>query len=221
MILVTLQHPSPYYDDSYGVNSANNGPYGDAIMQELIPAVETQFRVDPRAVGAPAHGRIDRRLDLARAPGLLSRLLRRHVVALSRTASTSAITRSSTSTRTRTRTGSTSGWMKVERPDTRRPDGNITSMMKDENWFELVAGRPLALGRPVGHLGGDLRPGRPRRLPERIWDKKTGVIDKQVADYWKAALRPAQHPRDQLGHARPEGREQDQRLRRRRGHATT
>src|SRR4051812_33733244 len=45
VILVTLQHPSPYYDDSYGVNSENNGPYGDAIMQELLPAVETHFRV--------------------------------------------------------------------------------------------------------------------------------------------------------------------------------
>ena len=43
-LYVTLQHPSPYYDDSYGVNSENNGPYGDAIMQELIPAVETRFR---------------------------------------------------------------------------------------------------------------------------------------------------------------------------------
>ena len=27
------------------VNSENNGPYGDAIMQELLPAIETQFRV--------------------------------------------------------------------------------------------------------------------------------------------------------------------------------
>src|SRR5215467_13006859 len=35
MLLVTVQHPSPYYDDSYGVNSANNGPYGDAIIKEL------------------------------------------------------------------------------------------------------------------------------------------------------------------------------------------
>jgi len=44
VLLVTLQHPSPYYDDSYGVNSANNGPYGDAITQELLPEVETKFR---------------------------------------------------------------------------------------------------------------------------------------------------------------------------------
>src|SRR6188768_4044159 len=45
VINVSFQHPSPYYDDSYGVNSANNGPYGDAIMQELIPQIETRFRV--------------------------------------------------------------------------------------------------------------------------------------------------------------------------------
>ena len=37
MIAVTFQHPCPYYDDSYAVNSPNVGPYGDAIMQELIP----------------------------------------------------------------------------------------------------------------------------------------------------------------------------------------
>ena len=43
-LYVTLQHPSPYYDDSYGVDSENNGPYGDAIMKELIPAVEEKFR---------------------------------------------------------------------------------------------------------------------------------------------------------------------------------
>jgi hypothetical protein len=45
VIAVTFQHPTPYYDDSYAVNSANNGPFGDAIMQELIPEVETHFRI--------------------------------------------------------------------------------------------------------------------------------------------------------------------------------
>jgi len=45
MILVTFQHPTPYYDDSYAVNSANNGPYGDAIMKELIPYIETHYRI--------------------------------------------------------------------------------------------------------------------------------------------------------------------------------
>ncbi|HWF05718.1 MAG TPA: alpha/beta hydrolase-fold protein [Candidatus Angelobacter sp.] len=45
MIAVTFQHPTIYFDDSYAVNSANNGPYGDAIMTELIPYVEEHFRI--------------------------------------------------------------------------------------------------------------------------------------------------------------------------------
>jgi hypothetical protein len=44
MILVTFQHPTPYFDDSYGINSPNCGPYGDAILQELIPELESRFR---------------------------------------------------------------------------------------------------------------------------------------------------------------------------------
>ncbi len=45
MIVVTFQHPTVYFDDSYAVNSANNGPYGDAIMTELIPYIEEHFRI--------------------------------------------------------------------------------------------------------------------------------------------------------------------------------
>jgi hypothetical protein len=44
MLVVTFQHPNPYFDDSYAVNSPNVGPYGDAIMQELITEVEKRFR---------------------------------------------------------------------------------------------------------------------------------------------------------------------------------
>ncbi len=44
LIAVTFQHPTPYFDDSYAVNSVNMGPYGDALMNELIPEVEKRFR---------------------------------------------------------------------------------------------------------------------------------------------------------------------------------
>jgi hypothetical protein len=44
MLIVKLQHANPYYDDSYAVNSANLGPYGDALETEMIPAIERQFR---------------------------------------------------------------------------------------------------------------------------------------------------------------------------------
>lgn len=42
-ILVTFRHEAPYYDDSYAVNTANLGPYGDAINEELIPYIENNF----------------------------------------------------------------------------------------------------------------------------------------------------------------------------------
>ncbi len=45
VIAVTFQHPTPYFDDSYGVNSPNCGPYGDAIQEELIPLLEQRFRM--------------------------------------------------------------------------------------------------------------------------------------------------------------------------------
>jgi len=48
-LLVFMQHPTPFYDDSYAVNSENNGPYGDALTQELLPRVEAEFR----AIGEP------------------------------------------------------------------------------------------------------------------------------------------------------------------------
>ncbi len=49
MLIVETQHPTPFYDDSYGVNTANMGPWGDALTQELYPVVEKQFR----AIGEP------------------------------------------------------------------------------------------------------------------------------------------------------------------------
>ena len=44
VLVIQIQHANPFYDDSYAVNSANVGPYGDAIETELMPAVEKQFR---------------------------------------------------------------------------------------------------------------------------------------------------------------------------------
>ncbi len=44
VIMIYVQNANPYYDDSYVVDSANLGPYGSAINEELIPAIEKQYR---------------------------------------------------------------------------------------------------------------------------------------------------------------------------------
>ena len=44
VLVIQIQHPTPFYDDSYAVNSANAGPWGDAIVEELIPHIEKKYR---------------------------------------------------------------------------------------------------------------------------------------------------------------------------------
>jgi hypothetical protein len=184
LIWVSLQHPSPYYDDSYGVNSENNGPYGDAIMKELIPAVESQLRVirEPWArmlTGGSTGGWIALAHQIfypdfyggsfALCPDGVD--FRYHqIVNVYDDANAYWVDR---------------GWTKLERPDTRRPDGNITAMMKDENWFELVQGDHSRSGGQWDIWEATYSPVGADGYPKRIWDKKTGVIDKDVAAYWK------------------------------------
>ena len=71
-LVVEIEHANPYYDDSYAVNSANLGPYGDAINKELIPEIERRFRGIGAGLGALHLRWIDRRLGSARHPGVLS-----------------------------------------------------------------------------------------------------------------------------------------------------
>ena len=182
MIYVTLQHPSPYYDDSYGVNSANNGPFGDAIMQELIPAVEIEVPRHSRAVGAHADRRIDRRMDRARAPGLLSRLLRRR---RSRCCPDAVDFRYHQIVNIYD--DANAYFVEQGLDEDRAPESAPSRRQHriDDEGRELVrAGRrrQVALGRPVGYLGSDVQPGRPRRLPEADLEQATGAIDKTVAE---------------------------------------
>jgi len=45
VICISLEQQTPYFADSYSVNSVNNGPYGDAVTQEMIPFLEEKFRI--------------------------------------------------------------------------------------------------------------------------------------------------------------------------------
>ena len=181
---MTLQHPSPYYDDSYDVNSANEGPYDDAILQELIPEVERRFRV----IGQPWA----RLLTGGSTGGWIS--LAQQVFHPDFYGGTWSLCPDAVDFRYHQIVNIyedtnaywvNHGWMKVDRPDVRRPDGNIVTMMKDENWYELTVGDHSRSGgqwdiweAAYGPVGAD-------GYPQRIWNKQTGVIDHAVAEYWK------------------------------------
>jgi Putative esterase len=184
MIYVTLQHPSPYYDDSYGVNSENNGPFGDAIMQELIPAIESRFRVirEPWArmlSGGSTGGWIAAAHQVfypdfyggafASCPDAVD--FRYHqIVNIYEDENAYFVDK---------------GWMKVDRPNQQRPDGNIQSMMKDENHYELVVGDKSRSGGQWDIWEATYSPVGADGYPKRLWDKTTGRIDKSVAAEWR------------------------------------
>ena len=75
-VLLHLDGAGPY-GDPYQVDSANNGPYGAAITEELIPYVEERFRAGGVAGRPRPRRRVDGRLGGPRPADLLSRLLRR------------------------------------------------------------------------------------------------------------------------------------------------
>jgi enterochelin esterase-like enzyme len=184
MIYVTLQHPSPYYDDSYGVNSENNGPYGDAIMQELIPEIESRFRVlrEPWArmlSGGSTGGWIAAAHQVfypdfyggafASCPDAVD--FRYHqIVNIYSDANAYFVDK---------------GWMKVDRPNQQHADGNIQSMMKDENHYELVVGDKSRSGGQWDIWEATYSPVAVDGYPKRLWDKTTGAIDRSVSDHWR------------------------------------
>jgi hypothetical protein len=55
-IAVSFQQQTPYFPDSYSINSVNQGPYGDAMIEEVIPALEKQFRIIPKAYARQLEG---------------------------------------------------------------------------------------------------------------------------------------------------------------------
>jgi hypothetical protein len=183
-LYVTLQHPSPYYDDSYGVNSENNGPYGDAIMQELLPAIETRFRVvrQPWArmlSGGSTGGWIALAHQVfypdfyggtfASCPDSVD-FTYHQIVNVYKDPNAFFVDE---------------GWMKIDRPNQRRPDGNIVSMMKDENRYELTVGDKSRSGGQWDIWEATYSPVGSDGYPLRIWNKETGVIDHGIAEKWK------------------------------------
>ena len=84
VLVVEIQHANPYYDDSYAVNSANIGPYGDAIMYELIPVHREEVPRHRPGLGALHVRRLDRRLGSAGGADVLSGRVQRRLRRLSR-----------------------------------------------------------------------------------------------------------------------------------------
>jgi hypothetical protein len=184
VIAIEIQHANPFYDDSYAVNSANIGPYGDAITFELIPEIEKRFRGIGEgwarfmyggstggweAMAAQVFYPDQYNGSYAACPDPIDF---HHYMTVDLYNHKNAYY-------------AEGPFRKTPRPGHRDYLGHVNAMVKDMNFREFALGSKGRSGdqwdvweavySPVGKDG----------YPKRVFDKKTGDIDKEVVNYWK------------------------------------
>ncbi|HXC11026.1 MAG TPA: hypothetical protein VNV61_18970 [Steroidobacteraceae bacterium] len=183
-LVVEIEHANPYYDDSYAVNSANLGPYGDAINQELIPEIERRFR----GIGAGwarftyggstggwealatqvfypdmyngAFAACPDPIDF-RAYTIINLYQDKNAYALKGEASS------------------------TERPAVRNYLGEVFATQRDANYMELAQGDHSRSGGQYDIWQAVFGPVGKDGYPQPIFDKRSGDIDRKVAAYWR------------------------------------
>lgn len=184
MIAVTLQQQTPYFPDSYSVNSANNGPYGDAIVQEVIPELERRFRMIGKPYarileGASTSGWQSLAL-LLRNPDFFGGgwILQPDPIDFRRYQLTDIYTAENAFTMR-------SGELTVERPFRRTVEGQPTWTVRQLSGFEDVLGSKGRSGFQLEAWEAIYGPAGEDGYPKPLWNKQTGVIDRTVANYMR------------------------------------
>jgi hypothetical protein len=184
MVVVTIRDANPFYDTGHSVNSANVGPYGDALLDELIPHLENEYRIVPepwaRVLAGGSTGgwealavQILNPDDFGGSWGWCPDPVDFHDYQLVDVYEDDNAYRSG------------GPWVYVERPNNRRTDGTIVTTIRQEMGYERAVG-------PNGRSGGQwaiwealFSPVGDDGFAQPIWDRVTGEIDHDVAEYWR------------------------------------
>ena len=170
--------------DPYQVNSANNGPYGDALTQEVIPFIEKTYRClgTPKSrftCGISTGGWVSLALQIfypdffngcwSQCPDSVT-FERFELLDLYQHENAYV------------------NPFGFERPSTRTIDSDVISTVRHEVQLERVLGRGgkwELSGRDWCCWNAVYGPRGKDGLPVPAWDGKTGKIDKAVAEHWK------------------------------------
>ncbi len=184
VLLVEIQHPNPFYDDSYAVNSANVGPYGDAITHELVPEIERRFRGlgtgwsrfvyggstgGWEALAVQVFYPDDYNGCYAACPDPID--FRAYTVVNIYEDENAYYEKGP--------------FGYVARPGRRDYLGHINSTLEDMNHLELVLGTKSRSGQQWDIWQAVYSPCGDDGYPKPIWNKLTGDIDHEVAEYWR------------------------------------
>lgn len=184
VIIINIQHANPYYDDSYAVNSANVGPYGDAITYELIPYIEKKFRGIGEGWARALYGGSTGGWESIgvqifypdeyngcyaccpdpidfRAYELVNIYEHKNAYYIE------------------------SQWKRTPRPECRNYLGEVKNTLEEVNHRELVLGTRGRSGGQFDIWQAVFGPVGDDGYVKPIWDKLTGEIDHSVAEYWR------------------------------------
>jgi hypothetical protein len=183
-IIIQVQHANPYYDDSYAVNSANLGPYGDAITHELIPYIEERFRGIGEGWARFLYGGSTGGWEalavqvfypdeyngaFAACPDPID--FREYVqVDIYEDGNAYYVD---------------GPFSRIKRPGHRDWLGRVQATVESYNHMELALGTKSRSGDQYDIWEAVYSPMGEDGYPQRIWDKLTGEIDHEVAQYWR------------------------------------
>jgi len=182
-LIIKIQHANPFYDDSYAVNSANVGPYGDAIENELIPAIEKKFHGIGQGwarfvYGGSTGGWESLAVQIfypnhyngafAACPDPIDF---HEFMNIDLYNDKNAFYLEGAHKR-------------VEQPAMRDYLGHTLITTRDNNAYELALGDHGRSGEQFDIWQAVYGPVGPDGYPAAIFDKETGEIDHKVADYW-------------------------------------
>jgi hypothetical protein len=183
-LIIEIQHATPYYDDSYAVNSASQGPWGDALTYELIPYIEEQFRGVGEGWARFLYGGSTGGWEalavqvfypdeyngcFAACPDPID--FRQYCLV-------------------NIYEHENAYWEegpfnKVTRPGHRDWLGRVSATLADYNHMELALGSKGRSGEQFDIWQAVYSPMGEDGYPQPIWDKRTGEIDHEVAEYWR------------------------------------
>lgn len=184
VLAIEIQHANPYYDDSYAVNSANIGPYGDAITYELIPEIEKRFRGIGQGWARFMYGGSTGGWEALAAQVFYPDQYNGCYAACPdpvdfRHYTTFDIYKD------RNAYFPESDFKKTARPGQRNYLGHVLSTVQDMNQHELALGTRTRSGGQFDIWEAVYSPMDADGYPKRLYDKYTGNIDTAVAAYWR------------------------------------
>ncbi len=184
VLIIEIQHATPFYDDSYAVNSANLGPYGDAITYELIPYIEKRFRGLGAGWARFLYGGSTGGWEALAAQIFYPEEYNGTFAACPDPIDFRAYTLVNIY-KDKNAYYLDGPFQRIKRPGHRDYLGEIQGTIEGFNYMELALGTKSRSGEqwdiweavysPVGEDG----------YPKRIYDKVTGEIDHKVAEYWR------------------------------------